>query len=70
MKDIIIILGSITKASKVKRMLSGSGIRADLTKSSTTDTGECIHGIRIKEGDMYRTVMMLRNQGIEYRVEK
>lgn len=69
MKNITIILGSITKASKVKRILSGAGITADVIKSAETNTGECTHGVRIKNSDMYQAAMILRKYSIDYTVE-
>ena len=69
MNYITIILGSITKASKVRRMLSGAGITADLVKSARGESAECAHGIRIHECDMYRAAMILRNNGIDYTVD-
>ena len=69
MKNITIILGSITKASKVKRILSGAGIKTDLIKSAETNTGECTHGVKIKNSDMYQAAMILRKYSIDYTVE-
>ena len=69
MKDITIILGSITKASRAKKILSGVGITAELIKSSNSDTGECLHVIRINNGDMYRAAMILRKHNMDYTVE-
>ena len=69
MRDITVILGSITRASKAKRLLSNEGIKAELTKSARGDTGECAHGIKIRSDDMYRTAMILRKHGIDYTVE-
>ena len=69
LNDITVILGSVTKASKARRILSGGGIESDLIKSAKIDTGECAHGIRIKESDMYRAALILRKHDIEYTVE-
>ena len=69
MKDITVILGSVTKASKVKRLLSSEGIKAEIIKSTDKTSGECIHGIKIGVGDMYNAALILRKHGVGYTVE-
>jgi hypothetical protein len=69
LKEITFIFGSITKASRAKRLLLASKIKASAVKSSDKSSGECTHGIKIAKEDMYRAVMILRNSGIEYTLE-
>lgn len=53
----------------MKRILSGAGIKTRVTKSASSDTGECTHGLKLSDGDMYKAAMVLRNHAIEYTVE-
>lgn len=69
MKDITVVLGSVTRASKVKRLLSSEDIKAEILKTTDTVTGECLHGVRIRASDMYRAAMILRRHDISYTVE-
>lgn len=69
LSEITIILGSVTRASRVKRILASEGVKSSVTKSASKDTGECAHGVRLDAADMYKAAMILRNQGIEYTVQ-
>ena len=69
LSEITIILGSVTRASRVKRILASEGVKSSVTKSASKDTGECPHGVRLNATDMYKAAMILRNQGIEYTVQ-
>ena len=69
LNEITFVLGSATKAMRVRRQLSSRGIKSDLTKRTCPDTGECSHGVKIKKSDMYSVIAILRDAGVEYTLE-
>lgn len=71
MNNIIVTVGAVTYAMKVRRLLSSQGIRSKLVKvdKSSTKYG-CTHGLEMKREDFYRAVMIMRSNDIEYSVYK
>jgi hypothetical protein len=69
LNEITFILGSVTKATRVRRQLSSRGIKSEMAKRTCPDTGECMHGVKTKKSDMYSAIAILRELGVEYTVE-
>ena len=67
MKKIIITVGSVTYAIKLRKLLAREGIEARHLKVDNTDSGAgCSHGVEINEADLYRAVYIMRENRIEY----
>ena len=69
MNDIIITVGSVTYAIKLRRLLLRGGVRSKLVKidNSNRNLG-CNHGVRIGADDFYRAVVIMRENRIPYSV--
>ena len=61
----ILKLGSVSNASKAKRVLNDRSIKGRLTKTSDTAEG-CAWGIAVAGRDAERAVRILRAEGIRY----
>ena len=69
MKKIIITVGSVTYAIKLKRILAKAKIISRLVKVSQGDlSGGCIHGVELSERDFYQAVVIMRDNNISYSV--
>ncbi len=58
-------IGSVSSASKAKRVLTEKQIKGRLTKTSDTDEG-CAWGVAVLGKDAERAVRVLRAEGIRY----
>ena len=68
LKSIIVTVGTVTYAIKLRRLLLRAGIRSKLVKVDSTDSSGCTHGVQIAEGDYYSAVVVMQNGGIQYKV--
>ena len=69
MQDYLLLLGSVTTAIRAKRALAAEGIRASITKETTEKEGGCRYALRVSESDLLRVTLILREQGIPYRMD-
>ena len=71
MNNITLTFSSVTSSLKVRRLLSRENIESKLVKvESNSESGGCVNGVEIGERDLYRAVLVLRENGIEYSVYK
>lgn len=68
MNKIIITLGSVTYAIKLRKLLAREDIESELVKVNTKETNGCTHGVKINQSDLLRAVVIMREKGIEYSV--
>ena len=68
MNNIIISVGSVTYAIKLKKLLAREGIKTTLVKKETASG--CTHGVELSEGDFLGAVVIMRENGIAYTVYK
>ena len=68
MKNIMITVGGVTYAIKLRKLLARDGIESELIKISDTKRGGCTHGVRISGEDLFRAVGIMRSKGIDYSV--
>lgn len=68
MQDYLLLLGSVTEAMKAKRALEKQGIRAHIQKRSDGRDGGCRYGLSVKEADLLRVTLVLREENIPYRM--
>ena len=64
----IITVGSITYATKLKKLLYREGIKSTLVKSEVD--GNCVHGVKIENKDFYSAVVLLKENNIAYSVKE
>lgn len=62
-----ITVGSMTYAIKARRLLLREGIKSKLVKLDKNKDG-CSYGIELKEDKLYSAVVILRSNGIEYKL--
>ena len=67
MNKVIIYVGALTYAIKLRKMLARAGIESRQVKS--LDGDGCTHGVEIMYRDFYGAIAILRENGMEYRVE-
>lgn len=69
MKKIIVTVGSITYAIKLRKLLTRVGVDATLVKVDNRN-GEigCVHGVEIPMSDYYTAVVIMRDNNIQYSV--
>ncbi|MBR5144827.1 MAG: hypothetical protein IKW53_07235 [Clostridia bacterium] len=67
MNKVIIYVGTMTYAIKLRKMLARAGIESRQVKS--LDNDGCTHGVEIIYRDFYGAIAILRESGMEYRVE-
>ena len=67
MNKVIIYVGAMTYAIKLRKMLARAGIESKQVKS--LDNDGCTHGVEIIYRDFYGAIAILRESGMEYRVE-
>ena len=69
LNSIIVTVGTVTYAIKLRKLLLREGIRSKLVKvDSSKNKGGCTHGVEVENRDFYRTVSILKNNGIAYSV--
>lgn len=69
MNKIIVTVGSVTYAIKLRRLLIRDGIEARLVKvDNTAEKTGCSHGVEISGDDFYRAVVIMKENQIEYSV--
>lgn len=69
MKRITITVGQISYAIKLKKLLKREGIFARQIKVDNTDDNKgCSHGVEISEEDFLRSVVIMRENNIEYKI--
>ncbi len=67
MKKIMLIVGSVTYAIKLRKLLKREGISSNLVKTDTKDNNPgCSHGVEISENDFYHAVITMKENGINY----
>ncbi len=69
MKKILIKIGSITYALKIKKSLANLGIRARVIKTSSVSNG-CAYSIEISEDQLFTVIAELKRQGIDYELSQ
>ena len=67
MNKVIIYVGAMTYAIKLRKMLVRAGIESRQVKS--LDGDGCTHGVEIMYRDFYGAIAILRESGMEYKVE-
>lgn len=71
MNNIVITVGTVTYAIKLRKLLSRDGIYARLMKVENVEGAlGCIHGVEINERDFLRAVVIMKNNNIEYSIYK
>jgi hypothetical protein len=71
LSNVIITVGSVTYAIKLKKILAREGIQSTLIKRESIDGRlGCSHGIELCEKDLYSAVVIMRENGISYSVEQ
>ena len=68
MKKIMITVGGVTYAIKLRKLLLRDGIESELIKISSSKSGGCTHGVRIRDRDLFRAIGIMREKGIDYSV--
>ncbi len=69
MNSIIVTVGAVTYALKLKKLLLREGIRSKLVKvDSMADGVGCSHGLRIDKRDFYSAVLIMKTNGFNYSV--
>ena len=68
MKKMIIYVGAMTYAIKLRKMLARAGIESRQIKS--LDAEGCTHGVEIMYNDFYNAVAVLRESGMEYNIKE
>ena len=68
MQDYLLLLGSVTGAMKAKRALASEGIKASIRKQSESRDGGCRYALAVSEADLLRVTLVLRENGIPYRM--
>ena len=69
MNDIIVTVGSVTYAIKLKRLLSRANIRSKLVKVEDADIKSgCQHAVSIRYEDFYKAVVIMREMNIPYSI--
>jgi ribulose 1,5-bisphosphate synthetase/thiazole synthase len=66
MQDYVLIIGSVTSAIRAKRSLANEGIKVSITKQTDKKDSGCRYGIHVKNADLMRVVLVLREQEIPY----
>lgn len=67
MKKVIIYVGAMTYALKLRKMLTRAGIESRQVKN--LDGEGCTHGVEIMYPDFYSAIAILKKSGMEYRTE-
>ena len=71
MNKTTIIIGSVTQAIKLKKLLLRAGIDSIVVKVDNNENGKgCSHGVEISSLDFYQAVVVMRENNINYSVKK
>ncbi len=71
MNSITVTVGAVTHALKLRKLLLRDGIQSKLVKvDNTAQNSGCSHGLLIDERDFYSAVVIMKNNGIAYFVQK
>ena len=69
MNSIIVTVGAVTYALKLKKLLLREGIRSKLVKVDVTAEGlGCSHGLKLTMQDFYSAVLIMKTNGFNYSV--
>ena len=69
MRSIILAVGSVTYAIKLRKMLKRSGIESEITKLQISDNSSgCTYGVEISGGDLLSAVVIMKENSIEYSI--
>ena len=69
MNKITVILGGVTYAMKLKKLLLREGISSKPIKLSDAEAYKgCVYGVEIDRTDFLRAVVIMKQNGIEYSV--
>lgn len=69
MNSIIVTVGAVTYALKLKKLLLREGIRSKLVKVDVTAEGlGCSHGLKLNMQDLYSAVLIMKTNGFNYSV--
>lgn len=69
MNSIIVTVGAVTYALKLKKLLLREGIRSKLVKVDSTAEGlGCSHGLKLDTRDFYSVVLIMKTNGFNYSV--
>ena len=67
MNSIIVTVGTVTYAIKLRKLLTRAGIRSKLIK--TEEEYGCLYGVEIDNSDFYKTVVIMKENNISYSVK-
>ena len=71
MNKTTIIVGSVTQAIKLRKLLLKVGIGSRTIKVDNTENGKgCSHGVEILSDDFLKAVVIMRENNINYSVKK
>ena len=71
MNNIIVTVGAVTYAIKLKKLLSRGGVQSKLVKVEKIDGAlGCAHGVEIMERDFLKAVVIMKENAIEYSIHK
>jgi hypothetical protein len=69
LNTIILTVGSVTYAIKVRKLLEHAGVKCKVVKINSENTQNgCSYGIKIDERMFYQAVAILRANSIDYAV--
>ena len=68
MNKVIIYVGAMTYAIKLRKMLARAGIESRQIKSLESDG--CTHGVEIMYQDFYSAIAILKENGMGYTVKE
>lgn len=69
MNNIIVTVGAVTYAIKLRKLLSHGGIQSKLVKVEDSKGGlGCIHGVELRESDFLSAVFIMKENRIEYSI--
>lgn len=69
MNNIIVTVGAVTYAIKLRKLLSRGGIQSKLVKVEDVEGRlGCIHGVELRKTDLLSAVVIMKENRIEYSV--
>ena len=69
MNNIIVTVGAVTYAIKLRKLLSRGGIQSKLIKVEDVHGRiGCIHGVELNKADFLSAVVIMKENGINYSV--
>ena len=69
LNNITIIVGSVTYAIKLRKLLTRGGIRSKLVKlDDSKNNNGCVYGVEINKADFLGSVVIMNENQIEYSV--